>query len=207
MKSILTRLSYKLKYDGKTRILLDALNKCGIGILPNYYYQEKLEWANEMHQLSREHLKLHKVEEASQEEIDYIGSIDRPNVTRALLAKRLEEGNKCYVIKNDDKVIGFSWCNFQVAQWIKVPLKENEAYLFDMYVLPAYRGKGIASVLRMVIYQELEKIGKNDFFSYSSYYNSSAQKFKEKLNAKKLYLMVNLKVFGVLQKNLIVKKY
>jgi hypothetical protein len=45
----------------------------------------------------------------------------------------------------------------------RFPLNSNEAYLFDAYTLPLFRGKNMAPCLRYHVYKELEKAGKKGF--------------------------------------------
>ena len=111
------------------------------------------------------------------------------------LRKKLKKGNICLGIKHADKLVAYSWytlkkCSFKGK---KYKLKDNEAYLFDMYTLPSYRGKGIAPYLRYQAYRELEKLGRKKLYSCTTYFNIPAMRFKEKLNAKKTELCLKIR--------------
>ena len=70
---------------------------------------------------------------------------DRRFPEEALL-KRLKEGKRCFGIKCKGQIAAFTWVDFRECgvSATRYPLNENEAYLFDAYTLPSFRGKGLA---------------------------------------------------------------
>ena len=86
-------------------------------------------------------------------------------------------------------------------------LNENEAYLFDAYILKAYRGHKLAPFMRYRCYRELEKMGRSTFYSYSDYFNTPANRFKKKLDARLLKLCLFIKLFEKFEWNLTLKSY
>jgi GNAT superfamily N-acetyltransferase len=125
------------------------------------------------------------------------------------LLKRLEEGKKCLGMKHRNELVGFTWIAYETYGYRnrQIPLKANEAYLFDAYTLEDYRGKGIAPYLRYRVYMYLAELGRNRFYSVTEYLNVTSIRFKEKLGArsKELYLYVQL--FKNLQFYLPIKKF
>ena len=69
--------------------------------------------------------------------------------------------------------------------------------MFDAYTVPAYRGKGLAPLMRYRSYQELYNLDKHKLLSFSDYYNTPAIRFKEKLKAKPLELRLAVGFRGI----------
>ena len=78
------------------------------------------------------------------------------------------------------------WCNLEKcdSNAITFKLREDEAYLMDARTFASYRGMNLAPYLRVELYRHLRKMGRTRFISVTDYFNTAAQRFKEKLNAK-----------------------
>lgn len=83
----------------------------------------------------------------------------------------------------------------------------DEAYLFDMYTLNEFRGKGLAPFLRDKVYKELNKLGRTKCYSYSSLLNRSSILVHEKLNAKRKSLILHLELFQTWERQYKLKDY
>ena len=119
--------------------------------------------------------------------------------TEAELLNRLNEDKVCIALKIGQEIAAFTWFDLKECniKGIKGPLSDNEAYLFDAYTLPFYRGKGIAPFIRYRSYQELNNQGKQRFLSFSDYFNAPAIRFKQKLKAKPIELRIAVRLRGV----------
>jgi len=100
--------------------------------------------------------------------------------------------------------IDFDVCNF-TPHFIR--LKNNEAYLFSMYTMHEFRGKNLAPYLRYKSYECLRKLGKDTFYSVSEYFNYSTLKFKKKLNAKNLKLILYIELFKKFRRSITLRKF
>jgi len=65
--------------------------------------------------------------------------------------QRFKQGKICFIALDIDKVVAFSWISF-LNEYIsecqcEVKLKDNEAYVFDSFIDPAYRHKRLHSAL------------------------------------------------------------
>ena len=127
-----------------------------------------------------------------------IAFIPHRNFSEKDLLRRLQNGNKCMGIKKDSKIIAFSWCNPKEVSFRlhSRPLKKNEAYMFDLFTLSDYRGKGFAPFFSYYFYRELKNIGLTNLISYIDFFNTPSVKFKTKLNAKKVELNLYIELFG-----------
>jgi ribosomal protein S18 acetylase RimI-like enzyme len=135
--------------------------------------------------------------------------IDGRDTTEFAMRDLINEGSKCLGIKIHGRIAGFTWCRFDIFghPFTKdCTLHENEAYLFDMYVLEAYRGINIAPFLRYRCYEELAKIGRTVLYSYSDVSNASAVRFKKKLDARVISLRLYIRL-GKFRRNWKLKTY
>jgi hypothetical protein len=72
------------------------------------------------------------------------------------------------------------------------PLRDDEAYLFNMYVTPSHRGARLAGVLRSAMQLELLRERRSRFFSITLAFNRSSRRFKARLGAVELELRLYL---------------
>ena len=70
-----------------------------------------------------------------------------------------------------------------------------------------YRGKNLAPYLRYKSYEMLKEMGRDKLYSISEYFNSPAVKFKQKLNAKKLKIILFINLFNKFSRCFTVKTY
>ena len=123
------------------------------------------------------------------------------------LLERLKEGEKCFGAKYHGAIVAFMWIDLE--KWFirkhRVKLGNNEAYLFDMYTMKPFRGKGIAPYLRYQSYRFLKEAGRDRLFSYSDYFNHPSIRFKRKLNARFLKICLYVELFKKYHWNWIIK--
>lgn len=129
------------------------------------------------------------------------------------LEKTLAQLNdaECLGIFIDGALAGYTWSRFDRilhARRIELhKLKRDESYLFDLYVDKAYRGLGIAQVLRRQSYRQLAMKGINRFYSISSYFNRSTRRFKAKLGAREVELRLLLKLGSIVSLDFRLRRY
>jgi hypothetical protein len=77
----------------------------------------------------------------------------------------------------------------------------------DARTFSSYKGKNLAPYLRVELYKHLRKMGRTKFISFTFYLNTSAHRFKEKLNAKPQKLYVWFRLFMKYQWNILLKEF
>ena len=202
----LRRLKQKIRYNSILRLLHDGLVKIGIHITFFYLVEEGLHHQtipfdnNEFADYSLEYLK--------KNDLDVLCSIPERLYKKEFLINRIKNGSNCLVVKKDEKLVGFTWFNLSECDSIlyKFPLKENEAYLFDAYVLMDYRGGKIAPYIRYQCYKELKKLNRTILYSISDLLNKQSINFKKKLNAKFSLLLLYINLFNRLKFSRQIKK-
>jgi GNAT superfamily N-acetyltransferase len=92
--------------------------------------------------------------------------------------------------------VAFNWANPHEfsGNLCRFDLEPDEAYLYDAYTIPDYRGKRLAPYLRYQTYRCLSRRGMNRIYSISDAFNTPSIRFKQKLKARfvKLGLSIQL---------------
>ncbi len=123
--------------------------------------------------------------------------------------RRLDEGKRCFGLKHHGQIAGIVWCNFVECTypWHRVPLRENEVYVFDQFTPDAFRGKNVASCLLCQTYDALRGMGRDTFYSVVERFNSSSVRVRKKVNARFLELAVGVNLFGKICRHYVIRKY
>jgi len=191
----------------KQRILYDFLletfgrkivAQSGLMIRPYYVFKEGLFDSNS--KAFKDVSQGCEISFLTQEDVKKLDRIEGRFITVSNMQDKLSNGHKCLGLKIDGKIAAFTWCQFDRLDFPRTkgfPLKENEAYLYDMYVLKDYRGLNIAPLLRYRCYQELAKLGHTVLYSVSDFSNKPALRFKKKLDAR----IISLNLYIRLGKN------
>lgn len=142
------------------------------------------------------------------EDMKLIGKADS-GFPEEKLTELLNSGEKCIGIKFKDEIAAFMWINFTGFSYkdTSIRLKENEAYLWFMYTMEHFRGKNLAPYLRFKSYEILREMGRNVMYSISESFNRPAVRFKKKLNARKLKLILYLQLSDKFRKSITLSTY
>lgn len=143
------------------------------------------------------------------EDMKMIGAINYAGFTEEKLLTLLERGEKCFGLKYKGEIACFMWANFSEFSYksTTMQLKSNEAYLWFMYTLESYRGKNLAPYLRYQTINLLKEKGRNRLYSISDCFNLPAVKFKKKLNAEKIRLVLFIELFKKYNWSFTLKSY
>jgi hypothetical protein len=115
----------------------------------------------------------------------------------------------CFGLKHDGKIIAHMWCNLKRCNidLVSFPLQPDEAFLFRVRTLKAYRGQNLAPFLSYQLYKSLHEMKRTKYFSVIEYFNTPAVKFKKKLKARPLRLGLYIGIFGKIKCNFRLKEY
>lgn len=118
--------------------------------------------------------------------------------TEEHIQARLDKGHLCIVLKHGTHIAGYTWADFDEVNdaACDYELGPGEAYLYDAFIAPEFRGRGLAPYMRVESYRHLRQAGRHTFYSISDYFNSPAIRFKEKLNAEAIRLYLRIKLGG-----------
>jgi len=205
MRNLLKRIQGLFRRRLVLSYILSRLHAIGISIVPYYWTMEQLK-----------NIKLPEFKDRLEDySFEKLGLQEVKNTAADLVPERIDEfvskvkkGSLCFGIKHHGRVIAYSWVELEnVLIWDKFRLKDNEAYLFDLFTARGYRGKNIAVYLRYEIYKYLNNIGQDTFYSITEVFNHPSVRFKEKLGARFLKLGLSIELFGKYKRNWDLKKY
>lgn len=118
--------------------------------------------------------------------------------TEEQIQDRLQKGHLCIVLKNGTHIAGYAWADLDEVNDMACDyeLRPGEAYLYDAFIAPEFRGRGLAPYMRVESYRHLRRAGRHTYYSISDYFNSPAIRFKQKLNAETIRLYLHIKLGG-----------
>jgi len=204
---IVERIKRLIKYHLVLRFLFNKLRYTGIHIIPYYLTQEHLNHELKPNIEAEQGPVVVSLLSPKEMETMYAELASKGlALNRAILAKHRCE---CFVLKVKEEIVASSWCDLHWChyEFLSFPLKEDEAYLCNAVTLNSYRGKNLAPFLRYEIYKYLDQIGRTKLYSITEYFNTPAKKFKEKLGARQLKLVVCIRFFKRGIWNITLKKY
>jgi len=171
----------------------NPLRKIGLELIPFYLYEEGL--FGDIWKGRKDDFDKYEIGFLSPQDMKEIAALSRGDwSSEEKLLARFRDGQKCFGAKYQGKIVAFTWSNFESCHdpLYKFPLRDDEAYLWDAFTVPSFRGKGIAPYLRSRFYKELETLCRKKSYSISLFFNKPAIKFKNKLDAKPILLGINL---------------
>jgi hypothetical protein len=193
--SLLKKIQFKVRYGLALQAIIYRLTRIGIEITPYYLFQEGIDVTHipEIKEITADY----SFGLLGKEDMKIISTVNSW-FTEEKLLDLLEAGQKCIGIKHKGEIAAFMWINFTELSYKStvIHLKSNEAYLWFMFTMESYRGKNLAPYLRYKSYEILKEMGRDKLYSISDYFNSPAVKFKKKLNAKKMKLILFIQLFN-----------
>jgi len=194
--SLKQKIGIKIRYGMVLQVIKNRIGRMGIEILPYYLYREKVSVVAEMPKIKGN---------VSDYQFEFLGQADMKTISESNSGFNEEEylgfladGGICLGMKLGNQIAAFMWINIKERGFKEtiIPLKSDEAYLWNMYTMESFRGMNIAPYLRCKSYEVLKGMGRGKLYSISEYFNSPAVKFKHKLNAKRLRLGLYIKLFN-----------
>lgn len=200
------RVINKFRYGLVLQSVRNMLTRIGIVITPYYWMQEDITYSS-MPEIKGS-ISEYSVEFLEEKDMRILSENAR-GYSEAEFITRLRDGKLCLGLKRNDEVLAFMWiflkhCDFEP---INIPLKSNEVYISDMYTMESYRGKNLAVYLRYRSYRIIKEMGRDTIFSVVEYFNTSAMKYKQKLNPRKLDLVLFIKLFNRFKWRFTIKTY
>ncbi|MFK5974144.1 MAG: hypothetical protein QM485_12805 [Flavobacteriaceae bacterium] len=186
--------------------ITNRLANIGILIIPYYWVQEGIsdskppEIKENPSDYTLKHLGLEEVKSVCNK---------LPGLNNQEIIEGFNNGQLCVGLLCKDEIAAFMFIELNdfIFMKRKFKLKDNEAYLLNMWTFDSYRGKNLAPYLRYQSYLLLNEMGRNTPYSVSAYLNKSTLKFKQKLNAKNLKLYMFIELFKKCHWNFVIKNY
>lgn len=204
--SSFSRIKDKLRHGLIFQSVRSLLSKAGLDIFLYYWVKEGV------YDLSEPPVKGDpekiKISFLSEEDMIEVEKNSRGYIADELISW-MRKGKKCLGLKYDDSIVAFMWIDFNECTFdpAKTTLREDECYLSDMYTVEKYRGRNLATYLRYRSYKILNEMGKTRIYSVSEYFNKSARRYKEKLKAVNLKLVLYFRLFKKIRGSFKIKSY
>ncbi len=186
----------------------NLISRVGIDIEPYYWVKEgSIEFIPPIIKGNQLEFSLKKLNLAETKEALLNSSGMSSHIEK--LKDNFENGQSCIALVHEDKIAAYMFIetNNFVYKHKNIILKEDEAYLLNMYTFESYRGKNLAPYIRYKSYEILNKQGINNIYSITQYFNKSSKKFKDKLNARNLNLFLSIELFNIWHKHFLIKSY
>ncbi len=121
-----------------------------------------------------------------------------PRSDREVYLRRFRAGKLCFAVRDPTRLIAKVWCDLDEisSPFYSRRLEPHEAFFFDVYCHPDYRGRNLTPWLRLQCYAALRERGRLRYFSVTGYFNRSARNFKRKLGAINECLLIQVNLFG-----------
>lgn len=186
--------------------ILQVLAGAGIVIEPYYFYQEGVPGAA----VNRGGAGFGEFEffEAGIEHTEGIAGLDPNSDQREAIRANFLGGKRCFALRREGRIVAASWCDIGEISYdpCRRPLGRDEAYLYGMETLYAYRGHNLAPYLRSLCHDALRAEGRPIVYSYTDRFNRPAVRFKEKIGARLLFTGLYVKVFRFPGRNHILER-
>ena len=203
---LLKKIYGKFRHRLVLQTILHLLNTIGITIKPYYWVLEGTD-PGEVPEI-KGIVSEYNVEFLQTGDIRELGTNPWGTPVDKLISD-LQAGNKCIALVHNNEIASSMWiylmeCGFKPE---KARLGKNEAYLSSMYTPESFRGKNLAPYLRYKSYEFLKQIGREKIYSVTEYFNPAAARYKEKLKARNLRLILYLELFGKFRKSITLKTF
>ncbi len=201
------KIGIKIRYGMVLQVIKNRIGRLGIEIVPYYLYLEEVTVVAEMPKIKGN---------VSDYRFEFLGQADMKVIAENNSGYHKEDymsflaaGQICLGMKLGDEIAAFMWINIKERGFKEtiIPLKSNEAYLWNMYTMESFRGMNLAPYLRYKSYEVLKGMGRDQLYSISEYFNTPAVKFKQKLNAKRIRLGLYVKLFKKYHWDLTLRSY
>lgn len=180
--------------------------KAGINIMPYYWVEEEYYPAEKPKLKSLEdHFEFIRLKKS---DVDAIKA-KSDSVSAQKITKSVEDGHEFVGLKQQEEVVAYMFIktNDFIFQNREFKFNPNEAYILNVYTFPEYRGRNLAPYLCYLCYRYLDGKGIDTKYSISNYFNTSAIKYKEKLNARPLQLMIYIELFKTFNWHFVLRSY
>lgn len=195
--SFFKKIKSRVRHGMIMQSIRNKLITIGIDISPYYWYQEGAN-TTKIPEIPGT-VSDYSVQTLGPDDMEMLTKIDKGwSASEKKIPGLLDGTEKCIALKHKDEIAAFMWINLKEFKYksIVLPMKSNEAYLTYMFTDDRYRGKNLAPYLRYKSYEMLKEMGRTVLYSISISCNTPAVKFKEKLDARKVKLMLVIQLFN-----------
>jgi hypothetical protein len=122
---------------------------------------------------------------ATQADLAELGHVRGCDETSDMVA-RSSAGTQCYLLRHEERIVAFIWFDIGGPPRPRFGLTfgPRDAYVFDAYAVPSYRGLNLLPFLKQQVLQDLQRSGCDIVLTATDVFNRPAQRYKRKLGAR-----------------------
>ena len=195
MKLYLKNIADKIKYNSPIRIVLDGLRHIGLTFMPFYIFNEDVKARMSVNDLALpDDFTIATLNETDMKEMEQLPMRTRKE---SALLNLMRKGSHCLGIRINGQLAAFIWYSQQEFSFsgFSFAMAHNEAYLFDAYTSPDFRGMNLAPLIRQEGYKVLDEQGITTLLSVSECFNRASIGSMTKRKVPKECLLVYLSLF------------
>ncbi|MGH2404610.1 MAG: GNAT family N-acetyltransferase [bacterium] len=125
-----------------------------------------------------------------------------PDASRRLFAERLLRGHVCFLARVGGEVVHYTWLGFGPWKFpdigVEIPLSGAEAYLYDGYTMPRWRGRKIYPATAAVLLHHAQERGIRHVFARVARRNPAGIAGLERVGFRGTLGVTSMRLFGVL---------
>lgn len=140
---------------------------------------------------------------AGAQEIEYMDK--HPEATSpGAYARRVARGDICYCLKRGEELIGYQWvarrsaclyCGFGPRyELLFFPLQPHQVFMYDSYVYRAWQRRGYGTLIRKLVYKEMQRMGIRESFALVALDNVPAMRITLALGDEPWCLAVGIRI-------------
>lgn len=179
------RLRERLRYGLVTQEVLDRLARQGFVFYPYDVVRESVRSVSTIEVPAT--VGEPRFVPLGEDDIDLVTSLPCRPLSNRLITERAKQSQGFGVFVGRE-LAGYTWASFQRVPTAQggdtlFELDSRGAYIFDMYIARAHRGKRLAPWLRQRINEHLIRSGRDRIYSISMVFNSSTRRFKSRIGS------------------------
>jgi GNAT superfamily N-acetyltransferase len=148
-------------------------------------------------------IELKEVQITDKDEIEEITEKDEWGLNINLIMKDIEDGHRCFVIKHEGQIVASNFVAVSNEVWDRIwarsfKLGKREAYGWQSWCIPAYRGKGIMPFLILSTISNISKeCDKPEHIGWTWVSNKKMHRSLLKIGFKKVGRLGFIEFFGI----------
>jgi hypothetical protein len=207
MPDVFAKIKGRLKHGLAIQEVLDRFARRGLVFYPYIVFREFADT-----EYSRPADFSITTRRLGEEDVEQLSDMPSRPQERERILDRFRNSHLAVGAFDEDRLVAYTWCNRRYFGGVgqNTPRRElaaDEAYLYDAFTTPDYRGYGLVPHLRSEVYRQLNADGRRSIYSVSLYFNRSARRFKLKLGATPVELRLSVNLFDKFKRDLLLRRY
>ena len=201
---LLAQIRYKLRYNSWSRLFVNALKRIGITILPYYVFRRDISGPPK-----KPICEDYEFAELTAKNISQIARLPMVHSDERTYRIRLNSGQRCFGLRQDDEFCAFCWMDPDRFSFVGegIMLQSDEVYIYDIYTIPAKRGRELAPILNACYTEMLRAEGIHAVLGIVDSMNRSSLNYVRKIGSRIQRKNLYLNLFGLVEKSIALKIY